>query len=81
MPNYIQGTAHLGNPQKKLFFSDPTTKALNPTPLSSLVVIFFFGTFVELQKSSFSLVVWPQPPPLIVVRPLKNDFFAASLIL
>ena len=32
------------------------------------------------KKSSFSLMAWPFPPPLLMARPLKDElYFAASL--
>ena len=45
-----------GKPQKSYLFSGPTTKALTPPPLSSLLVTFFSDFFLlEFKKKLFFL--------------------------
>ena len=45
----------------------------------SLVVTFYGGIFLELQKSSFFLVSWPLPLPLLVAGSLKKVRFFVRL--
>ena len=63
-------------PQKNLFLSSPSTKAL-PYPPSSLAVFVFGEHFFRASKSSLFLVARPLPSPLLVVGPLQI-FIAAS---
>ena len=61
-------TVLLGKPQKKLFFSGKSTKALSPPPLG-------LGDQKTAKKKNTY-----HPPPLLADCPLKKKiFFAASL--
>ena len=67
---------HQGSRKKKLFFSGQTTKS----DLGLVVIRNFFSTATnkeKCKKKTFLFPQWsgPNPPPLLVVGPLKKEFF------